>query len=364
MARAIIIFLTWLLSVLPALPFAEGLSAAEVGAVGEALADQVWQKTGREPLLQRFGNPNGHGPDHVYRTRNGVIELHETKAYERWPTFPDLRTTVEGEPAMELSQKWVQHWMADPHSSFQKLGPDAQQAIRSGNFVRRVNFIKHSTSEFCTYEVQTVGDVDIKRGAKILGPFRLSRSKIQSLVKQAQALMRYSAIAGNQKSVLSKATSCTLCKTANPVKNVQNSNMAKKAGNRVVPGLLTADGRLLVACQGGGKSGVFVFLIDGGIASYQYCSGGIDKSVLNEKLQDATLKSTGSGGAVAVAILLGASPGALLAVGVGSYILADFAVQQWRENTRDRFLSPQDLKDIGLPVNPDIPLNVEHWSAQ
>jgi hypothetical protein len=66
---------------------------------------------------------------------------------------------------------------------------------------------------------------------------------------------------------------------------------------------------------------------------------------------------------VRVAVLLGAGPGVVIAVAMGSYIIADLAVQQWRENTRVCLLTLKDLQDIGIPVDPDIPPNVEHWSS-
>ena len=104
--------------------------------------------------------------------------------------------------------------------------------------------------------------------------------------------------------------------------------------------------------------------VEGGIAYYQYWSGDIEESTLNEKLEDAAIKAAVVGGGVAVAVLLGSGPGVILAIGIGSYIIADFAVQQWRENTKDRFLTLKDLTDIGVPVDPNISLNVEQWSSQ
>ena len=366
MARVIIIALLWLLPVLPALPFAENLSTSELGTVGEELADQEWQKTGRQSLLPpRFGNPNTHGPDRVYRTQNGTIELHETKAYKRWPTVADLETTVDSKPAMQLSKAHVQNWIAKPQSSFHKLPPNVQQAIKNGNFARRVNFINSTTTEFRAYELEAVGQGDIILGSKeLLGPYKIARSRIKSAVKQAQALMRSAEIAANEKSILSKATSYTIGKSDDPFKNLKANNFAKKGGTRVVPGLLTADGRLLVACGKGATTTLGTIAVEGGIAYYQYWSGDIEESTLNEKLEDAAIKAAVVGGGVAVAVLLGSGPGVILAIGIGSYIIADFAVQQWRENTKDRFLTLKDLTDIGVPVDPNISLNVEQWSSQ
>jgi hypothetical protein len=227
-----------------------------------------------------------------------------------------------------------------------------------------VDFINHATSELRVWEIEPVGQDAIKLGAEILGPYKIARSQVASLVKQAHALMRSSALAAIDRSLLSAARSSTLGKSDNPFKNLRETELARGSGTRVVPGLLTADGRLLIAGAKGAQSGIAVFVVDGGIASYQYWAGDIDKSAFNEKIEDAAIKSAGVGGAVAVAVLLGSGPGAILAIGIGSYIIADFGVQQWRENTRVRLLNLQDLEDIGVGVNPDIPLNVEHWDKR
>jgi len=67
---------------------------------------------------------------------------------------------------------------------------------------------------------------------------------------------------------------------------------------------------------------------------------------------------------MAVAVLLGTGPGALIAIGAGAYIITDFAVHEWRENTKDRFLTVKDLTDIGFPVDLNISLNADQWGRQ
>lgn len=150
---------------------------------------------------------------------------------------------------------------------------------------------------------------------------------------------------------------------------------AKQRGLKVAtvqPGLLLADGRLLVAMKTGASAGVLVFAIDGATACYNYLSGNITKPELRWELGKAAINGAAVSGCTAVAVILGASPGGLvvLGIGAGTYLVVDTVVQRWHQEHDKKYLSINDLKMLGLEtdspldikIDESIPLNVENWN--
>lgn len=140
----------------------------------------------------------------------------------------------------------------------------------------------------------------------------------------------------------------------------------------VQPGLLLPNNRLLVAGKNGAASGLFVFAVDGGIAGYNYMSGNILKPEFGREITKAAITGTTVAGSVAVAVVLGATPGgiAVLAVGAGAYIIVDSAVQIWHQKMDQKYLSVEDLSMLGIAIDSpleitidqSIPLNIKNWN--
>ena len=135
----------------------------------------------------------------------------------------------------------------------------------------------------------------------------------------------------------------------------------KKPSRVLVPGLLAADGRLLVSLRAGAVDGAIVFALEGGIATYSYVNGDINKPDFQEKLVDAAIKGASVGGAVAVSVLLGAGPGGwvVLAVGIGAYEISDLAVNSWRRSQNRKYLTFEDLQPFGIVPETTLDLKLE-----
>ena len=156
-----------------------------------------------------------------------------------------------------------------------------------------------------------------------------------------------------------------------PLKKSRFSQPSKK-GVCLRPGVLTADGRLLVAIGEGAEAGILVFALEGGMAVYEYWQGTIFKPEFQEKMVDAAIKGTAVGTAMGVAVLLGATPGGwvVFAVSAGVYIVSDIAITIWREHQAKSFLKIEDLQAYGikldtmLELQPDSTLTLPHDSTR
>ena len=134
-----------------------------------------------------------------------------------------------------------------------------------------------------------------------------------------------------------------------------------KSSRVLAPGLLAADGRLLVSLKTGVSDGLIVFAIEGGIATYSYAKGNINNPEYQEKLVDAAIKGASVGSAVAVSVLLGAGPGGwvVLAVGIGAYEISDFAVSTWRMSQKRKYLTFADLEPFGIVSETTLDLKLD-----
>lgn len=118
----------------------------------------------------------------------------------------------------------------------------------------------------------------------------------------------------------------------------------------VRPGLLAADGRLLVSLKSGAGAGAIAFAADAGATCYRYWQGGILDAEFADGIADAAQKGAVVGGAVGVAVLLGATPAGwcVLAVATAAYVVVDAGIRIWREIDERRFLSAEDLAAFGI----------------
>lgn len=120
-----------------------------------------------------------------------------------------------------------------------------------------------------------------------------------------------------------------------------------------VAGVVIKDGVWIPALQTAAWEGGAVFVIDAGIACYQYCSGSINTPEFNRKIQDAAIKGVSVGGASAVAVVLGATPGGwvVLGVGFGAYVVTDMALTYIHKLHDSKYLTIDDLADFGITSN-------------
>ena len=137
--------------------------------------------------------------------------------------------------------------------------------------------------------------------------------------------------------------------------SVKKSDFYKKSsdGKILHAGLLTSDGRLLLAVKEGGKTALVIFAIEGGVASYKYFHGDILKPEFEEKMIEAAIKGSTVGTAVGVTVLLGATPGGLVvfAVGTGAYVIVDWGISLWREYQAKKYLTIADLESYGIKMD-------------
>jgi hypothetical protein len=118
------------------------LSNAEKGAFGEHHVDDFWRAAGRKPLLDRWHHPNETGPDLIYRRPDGVLEIHEVKAYSDWATGDALLTKVEGRDMRQLSDEWIRAWIRRERASTTATPAElavvdaVEEALNNGSLVR------------------------------------------------------------------------------------------------------------------------------------------------------------------------------------------------------------------------------------
>jgi len=137
-----------------------------------------------------------------------------------------------------------------------------------------------------------------------------------------------------------------------------------------VPAVITYDNKLLMSIKSGAIAGIATIAIDGGSASYNYLKGNIYKSEFEEKILNATIKGASVGGMESLVIFLIPSPHGLLllGVGVGTYIIVDNTLGEYKRYKEKYFLNRDDLKvydieiDSILNINDNnVPLNIDKW---
>ncbi len=137
--------------------------------------------------------------------------------------------------------------------------------------------------------------------------------------------------------------------TANLNQIAQNAKGIEKP--TVVYGIMTAQ-KIIVPL----KSGLLTFAVDAGIATYSYLAGETWLADFQREVQYAAIRGTTVGTAIAVAIVLGATPGgwAVLAVGLGAYIITDLAIQIWKHYEAKQYLAMEDLSPFGISPSDSI----------
>lgn len=341
----------------------DSASTIQKGYFGEELVDSIWQAAGRKSISTKV-NPILNGPDRIYIARDGMVEIHEVKAWSGWGGKQAMRTTFDGgKPTYELSREWLEHWIAktlrNPLASSDDVATakTVGRALKSGKYRLIFDEINLSTREIRFSAVTHVGSGEVKL-SQLAGPTKIKyfeRKFNKSLKNLANLPLN---------SVAKTMERPKIWMRQNPLSKsdfVKTNNNLFNAKTMLRPGMLTADGKLLVSLGEGAINGLLVFGVEGGISCYSYLNGDILKPEFEEKLIDAAIKGSAVSGCTAVAVVLGATPGGwvVMAVGAGGYLIADTAIKVWREYQANRYLTVEDLEAWGIEADTVLDIEID-----
>ena len=276
--------------------------------------------------LQRAGSKLGY-PSRVVRS---VFEDGKWNVTMRPVTSPQPEEAILGEPTFETSidlanpKKGIQKRLADGIAKNLKSGLE-----NSGVSPERANAI---VKEF--------------NAGKIMGwePIVAEVNKLPPAID----------------SIAQEFRAARVVRLPTPPSEIgQYAKAASKAAlnvtkTEVVSGLLLADGRVVMtAAKVGAGAGLLSFAGDGGIATIKHVKGELLDSDYERELGYATIKGASVGTGVGVAVVLGATPAGwvVLAVGIGAYIVTDFAIHCYENKRNFSSLTIEDLKAFGIPVS-------------
>ncbi len=333
------------------------------GFFGESLADDIYQNAGRTIVPFKM-DPNINGPDKIYRLANGMLEVHEVKAYSGWAGKAAMKTTASKVPTHELSSRWCENWIRETLSSSTASNTEKSAASALADAIKhkKVKFIfdefNLTTEQFRASEVLQIGIDDVSL-VETMGPTKLKNfDKFFSQKTKDFQRLKMGNLEKVMKSPKTNASWQLLSKKDQlaliPEDLRQNANVGKETVIR--NGLMTQDGRLLVSIKSGLTSGFMVFATDSSHAVYQYLGGNILKPELERNIADAAARGTFVGSCVGVTVFLGATPSGwvVLAVSIGSYFVIDSALQVWHEHQDRKHLTVDDLRGWGISL--DTPL--------
>ena len=132
-------------------------------------------------------------------------------------------------------------------------------------------------------------------------------------------------------------------------------------------GLLSQDGKLLIfnsplkAAKEGILTGAAIIITESSIAAYQHIRGETREWEMYQAIREAAMKGVFVGTAVAVTVLLGATPHGwcVLAVSIGAYIVIDTAIKVWNHYQDRKYLTMDDLRGFGIYSDTPIDVTVE-----
>lgn len=332
------------------------------GYFGESIADDIWCPTGRVPVTVKL-NPLIHGPDRIYLAKDGIFEFHEVKAYQVWAGKRAMRTTFkDGTPTFELSAEWIQNWLEESLKdtkipTSEKLRYiELDNAFKAGKCRYVYDEVNLTTRQFRFSKVIQKGSDDVALEV-LSGPTKLKYFE-RNLSKKTREFADLKA--GNIEKLLQKPKMQQWSK-GNPLTRADYERVSKLYDTTVTVGLVTPEGKLLVALKTGAKAGIAVFAVDAGIATFSYLRNDINLPEFEEKIWDSVLKGTAVGSCTAVAVFLGATPGGWIVAGVGfgSYIIVDTAVKAWRNDQKRKYLNASDLKTWGLSVDSNLGIKID-----
>lgn len=246
--------------------------------------------------------------------------------------------------------------------------PQIDKVIRSGKQCRTTQIAKLISSGECATAVEAEQVITQRTAKQVMDV--LHASEIGPAIKQGcprlaldfseKALRRVAnripKLAGQGVAGEARLTSQAFGKGTSYAREVLKASGKQSAISAaektvVAAGLIAPNGNILVpALRTAGIEGGAVFLVDAGIASYQYIQGDITRPEMVREVEDAAIKGGTVGGAAAVAVILGASPAGwvVIGVGAGAYFITDIALGYYHEYQDGKYLNDEDLKAFGI----------------
>ena len=330
-------------------------STEEKGFVAESIMEDIYTKTGRTSVFQKW-DPNVHGPDKIFRTPNGNIEIHEVKGYTSWAGKSAMQTTAEGRATYELSRDWLDVWikntLTDPLASEadRQTATIVQNAVKEGRVSFIYDEVNFTTGQYRTSTVTQIGRNDVQL-AERAGPQSIERleRKFAEKTRRLQQLRLENRTGKFMKNATTKTLKEPLSREG--IEKLRDSIAREaKTNPSVNAGLLAEDGRLFVAFGEGAMAGFLVFGLDSAVSFYHYKAGDIHWADFQREVQDAAFKGGVVGSCVAVSVFLGATPAGWVVLGVstGAYFVADMAATAWHDYHDRGLLTMDDLRAWGL----------------
>lgn len=322
------------------------------GHLGERLLDEFYARSGRKDILGKL-TANHSGPDRIFELANGTLEIHEVKFGDDWPGKGSLKTEVNQTKMEQLSDRWIKEWIgrvrSNPRSTPSQLevASRVEQSMATGG-LKRVFDEVNSAGQFRSSIATAKGATEVQL-EPLQGPLRISKY----LAKCTEIRNELGNLGGIKPSCFQEPR---LTKLGVKPKSFQDFGLlATESGitrTSVHAGALLADGRLFVAYRAGAESGILIFAIEAGTATYEYFRGDCLKPEYERKLTDAAVKGLTVGTVTAVAVSLAVAPGGFVLVGIatGAYVLTDCALRQWHEAQARRFLNRSDLAHFGIEL--------------
>ena len=322
------------------------------GHLGERLIDEFYARSGRKDILGKL-TANHSGPDRIFELPNGTLEVHEVKFGDDWPGKGALKTEVNHTKMEQLSDRWLKEWIGRVRSSSLStpnqlaVAARVEQSMATGG-LKRVFDEVNSTGQFRSSIALPKGDTEVELKA-LQGPLRVSKY----LAKCTDIRNELGKLGGIKPGCFQEPR---LAKLGVKTKGFQDYlSLAAELGTTrtsVHAGALLPDGRLLVAYRAGAESGILIFAIEAGTATYEYFRGDFLKPEYERKLTDAAVKGLTVGTVTGVAVSLAVAPGGFVLVGIatGAYMLTDSALRHWHEAQARRFLNRSDLAHFGIEL--------------
>ena len=323
------------------------------GYLGERLIDEFYEKSGRKEILGKLVVNLG-GPDRVFELLDGSLEVHEVKFTENWPGKGALKTEVNHTPMEQLSDRWLREWIervrSSPFSSPNQLdvATRVEQAMATSKLKRVFNEVNSATGQFRSSIAVPKGATEVELKA-LQGPLKISRY----LAKCTDIRNELGTLGGIKQRCLPEPRLVNIGAQPKAFQDYRSlATDLKTTRASVHAGALLPDGRLWAAYRVGAESGILVFAIEAGTATYEYFRGDCLAPEYELKITDAAINGMSVGTATAVAVALGVTPGGfvLLGIATGAYMLTDCAQTQWHEAQERRFLNREDLAQFGIKL--------------
>ncbi len=342
------------------------ITTEESGSIGEQIS-QGFYKTqdpvGAINLLPKI-HSNIDGPDGLYLLPDGTVRMHEVKwGRDGWRGRSSLWTevTLAGRKVevQQLDDRWINAWIervrsAKPPSSIElNAAKHVERARREGRLLRVFDEVSGHAGEFRSSVVEPfAGALKFEEriaAVSVRDPANLSEYRRVFADRQIKRQLA-GQVAVDAEAVFVSAEALR----ANGMAAYENvPELADLTGKRIVPGLLTAEGKLWVCLKTEAIEGGLVFATEAGIAGYRYVRGDTLRADFLTEVSDAAIKGAAVGSATAVAVVLapaGPAGWIVAGLGIGTYMFVDSSLKTWHEYSNRKYVTLDDLKGFGVDV--------------